>query len=480
MKRLLLLSLLILFNSCEKDPVKYSLLVNVNPPASGIVNPSQGNYEAGETITIFAQPNQYFAFKNWTGQLTGNNSTIILTIDTDKSITANFEKIDIDEDGVLNINDLCPGSNGSNVDSNGCALNQKDTDGDGVTDDLDICENTSSSSEIVNSSGCKVDLFFLDENSITIKAIDEAEPGMIDTINGKQYIIVDNQTLREYIQEYNTTPYVPDFMVTSKVTDMSYLLKEKSLFNTTELRNWDVSNVENFEGMFQGSKPYIAQYVDTRLFLDTWDTSSALNMNYMFENTREIGVYEVGFGYYEFVGIENWDVSNVEEMMRMFNRSSFNQPIGNWDVGNVWNMSGLFMSSPFNQPIGDWDVGNVMISDAMFMYGSFNQPIGDWDVSNISNMSGMFLWGYGMPSQQQIGPATYQSVPPDNPFNQDISNWDTSSVTNMSQMFQGTVMNQDLSNWNVNNVGACIWFAKNTPNWTLPKPNFINCNVDPN
>ena len=40
-------------------------------------------------------------------------------------------------------------------------------------------------------------------------------------------------------------------------------------------------------------------------------------------------------------------------------------------------------------------------------------------------------------------------------------------------------MNQDLSSWNVNNVGACTWFAKNTPNWTLPKPNFINCSVDP-
>ena len=45
----------------------------------------------------------------------------------------------------------------------------------------------------------------------------------------------------------------------------------------------------------------------------------------MFENTRVI----VGFGYYEFVGIENWDVSNVEEMMSMFARSSFNQPIEN-------------------------------------------------------------------------------------------------------------------------------------------------------
>jgi surface protein len=62
-------------------------------------------------------------------------------------------------------------------------------------------------------------------------------------------------------------------------------------------------------------------------------------------------------------------------------------------------------------------------------------------------------------------------------FNGDISNWDVSSVTNMGGMFIGSDnFNQDLSNWNVLNVTQCNGFSTNTPQWTLPKPNFTNCN----
>ena len=62
-------------------------------------------------------------------------------------------------------------------------------------------------------------------------------------------------------------------------------------------------------------------------------------------------------------------------------------------------------------------------------------------------------------------------------FNQDIGNWNTSSVTNMSFMFYGnSVFNQDIGNWNVDGVTACNSFSNNTPQWTLPKPNFTNCN----
>ena len=45
---------------------------------------------------------------------------------------------DDDNDGIANENDICPNTTpGSMVDSNGCALSQKDTDGDGYNDDVD-------------------------------------------------------------------------------------------------------------------------------------------------------------------------------------------------------------------------------------------------------------------------------------------------------------------------------------------------------
>ena len=49
---------------------------------------------------------------------------------------------DTDRDGVIDSSDLCAGTpNGYSVDSNGCAASQKDTDGDGRTDDIDAFPN---------------------------------------------------------------------------------------------------------------------------------------------------------------------------------------------------------------------------------------------------------------------------------------------------------------------------------------------------
>jgi surface protein len=65
-------------------------------------------------------------------------------------------------------------------------------------------------------------------------------------------------------------------------------------------------------------------------------------------------------------------------------------------------------------------------------------------------------------------------------FNQDISSWDVSNVINMRSMFYNSYnFNQDLSNWNVSNVVFCYNFNPfNTQQWTLPRPNFTNCNQD--
>ena len=86
--------------------------------------------------------------------------------------------------------------------------------------------------------------------------------------------------------------------------------------------------------------------------------------------------------------------------------------------------------------------------------------IGVWNVSNVANMYGMFF-GNTL-------------------FNQDISTWNVSNVNNMQSMFAYTYeFNQDLSDWDVANVTNCGGFYINPLNsWTLPQPNFTNCNPD--
>ena len=76
--------------------------------------------------------------------------------------------------------------------------------------------------------------------------------------------------------------------------------------------------------------------------------------------------------------INNWDVSNVTSMYRMFKgATSFNQPLNNWNVSNVDYMYNMFMEArSFNQPLNKWNVSNVVDMGYMFRdANSFNQPL---------------------------------------------------------------------------------------------------------
>ncbi len=75
-------------------------------------------------------------------------------MDSDKKITAVFEKSDGDGDGIADDVDQCPETPvGETVDAKGCSDTQKDSDGDGVTDNLDECPDTLEGTT-VGTTGC--------------------------------------------------------------------------------------------------------------------------------------------------------------------------------------------------------------------------------------------------------------------------------------------------------------------------------------
>jgi len=69
----------------------YTLSVSVNPPQAGFVSPSSGEYESGVQVTLTASPASGYTFDHWSGSTSGTTSTITITMDSDKSLTAHFE-----------------------------------------------------------------------------------------------------------------------------------------------------------------------------------------------------------------------------------------------------------------------------------------------------------------------------------------------------------------------------------------------------
>ena len=354
--------ILLINQSCEKDPVLYSVSVNVNPVEAGSVSPKYGLYEYNEKAVITATPNPFYGFKFWSGYDKSNSSTIVLNMNECFELTANFIKIDDDEDGVLNNIDICNNTaKGSPVDSIGCSLNQNDSDNDGIPDDLDICKGTRPNA-IVNSKGCEYEIFSFSINGITIIAEDESEVGMQQEFNGNIYTVVDSAILYEMVNNGEDLSYI----VTSKVTDMSFLFDQKDI--NGDITSWDTSNVKNFQYMFK----------DTSFNQDisSWNTSSAESFTGMFQ----------GSDFNQ--DISSWNTFNVKDMSYMFNDSSFNQDISSWNVSNVEDMTGMFQGSSFNQDISSWDVSSLKKIAFMFSNSDFNQDISSWNITLVETCSG--------------------------------------------------------------------------------------------
>ena len=170
--------------------------------------------------------------------------------------------------------------------------------------------------------------------------------------------------------------------------------------------------------------------------------------------------------------VSKWDVSNVENMKRLFmDCDVFNCDLSNWDVSSVEDMCCMFNGcKEFNQDLGDWDVSNVKTMEGMFSYcDSFEgKGVNKWDVSNVGDMSAMFAFCRN--------------------FDQDLSGWDVSNVVYVTDrydvgMFQGCTSfeGRGLRKWDVSSVFEmrsmfkdCRNLDEDLSNWDVSAVEFYN------
>ncbi|MBM4462655.1 MAG: hypothetical protein FJ012_04860 [Chloroflexi bacterium] len=74
---------------------QFTLTIAVNPAGGGTTNPAVGTYtkDAGTVVSITATKATGYDFVNWTGDVTSTNVTISVTMNANKSVTANFQAL---------------------------------------------------------------------------------------------------------------------------------------------------------------------------------------------------------------------------------------------------------------------------------------------------------------------------------------------------------------------------------------------------
>jgi uncharacterized repeat protein (TIGR02543 family) len=73
---------------------EYTLTVTVDPEDSGTVslNPQQATYHYGDQVTLTATPNPLWSFAGWSGDASGTDNPLTITILGNTEIIANFQR----------------------------------------------------------------------------------------------------------------------------------------------------------------------------------------------------------------------------------------------------------------------------------------------------------------------------------------------------------------------------------------------------
>jgi Zn-dependent metalloprotease/alpha-tubulin suppressor-like RCC1 family protein len=99
----------------------YALTVN-STNGTVILNPTGGTYPSGTVVTLTAQPSAGWTFANWSGDVTGSSTSASVTMNSNKTVTANYNRITFTITASAGPNGTISPSNVTTVNYNGDQL----------------------------------------------------------------------------------------------------------------------------------------------------------------------------------------------------------------------------------------------------------------------------------------------------------------------------------------------------------------------
>lgn len=176
---------------------------------------------------------------------------------------------------------------------------------------------------------CKKAISFLNKATVLGFYIDE-----IETLDGKyMYLVNKNEESILYIPSDVTHTELKVYMTITgnlKVIGGENVISYKELFNKVRLKTLDLRDMvtdkcEDMRLMFSSS------YIDKIIFGENWNTSKVKTMKHMFSHLN-MNLFDLTSSVLE-LDLNNWDMSNVDDVSAMFYASDFKKlEINKWNL----------------------------------------------------------------------------------------------------------------------------------------------------
>ena len=250
---------------------------------------------------------------------------------------------------------------------------------------------------------------------------------------------------------------------TSRTVIMKDMIKYcSSLKEVKALGSWDTRSLESTWDMFAHCVS-----LETIEGMQNWNFDNALNLCGLFQRCVSLTDDDMHV-------IENWDISNVEDISWMFKGATglTRLDLSKWDTGSVKKFNSIFSSSSSNSGnmnlvsmgIENWDTSSGTNMGYMF-YGCGQLEeldLSKWDVSNNTTFHHLFADCYKLKSINFTGWNTSKVEIFAAMFNNcdiieylDVSHFDMDSAIYFDQMFEYCAKLKEirgLENWKTNNV----------------------------